>query len=109
MTLEEKQQHDKEISDKFLLRDEEITEEEYAGLSIQDMCVLITNAKWLIQSGDHMDSMDKIDEMKDRIRNMHSITPSGFSQNRNMRTTVWNTIRKNAEVSILWKFRKKVS
>ncbi len=71
MTFEEKKQHDKEISDKFLLRDEEITEEEYTGLSIQDMCVLINNAKWLLQSGDHMDSMDKIDEMKDRIRGMH--------------------------------------
>ena len=71
MTLEEKKLHDKEISDKFLLRDENISEEEYAELSIQDMCVLINNAKWLIQSGDHMDSMDKIDDMKGRIHSMH--------------------------------------
>ena len=71
MTLEEKSQHDKEISDKYLVRDEEMTEEEYGTLSIQDMCVLINNAKWLIQSGNGMDSMDKVDDMKDRIRNMH--------------------------------------
>ena len=71
MTLEEKQVHDKEISDKYLLRDEAITEEEYAGLSIQDMCVLINNAKWLIQSVDYMDSLDKIDGMKGKVRSMH--------------------------------------
>lgn len=71
MTLEEKRQHDKEISDKYLLRDGDITEEEYETLSIQDMCVLINNAKWLIQSGDHMDTLDKIDGMKGRIRSMH--------------------------------------
>ena len=71
MTLEEKKQHDKEISDKYLLRDEDLSEEECAGLSIQDMCVLVNNAKWLIQSGDHMDSMDKIDEMKGKVRSLH--------------------------------------
>ena len=41
MTLAEKQQHDKEISDLYLLRDEDITAEEYETLSIQDLCVLI--------------------------------------------------------------------
>lgn len=71
MTLEEKKLHDKEISDRYLLRDEEITEEEYATLSIQDMCVLINNAKWLLQSGNYMDTLDKMDGMKDKIRKMH--------------------------------------
>ena len=71
MTLEEKRQHDKEISDLYLLREEDITEEEYAALSIQDMCVLINNAKWLIQSGDHMDTLDKIDDMKSKVNSMH--------------------------------------
>ena len=71
MTLEEKKLHDKEISDKYLLRDEDISEEEYAVLSIQDMCVLINNAKWLLQTGNHMDTLDKMDDMKNRIRSMH--------------------------------------
>lgn len=71
MTLEEKKLHDKEISDKYLLRDEDITEEEYATLSIQDMCVLINNAKWLLQSGNYVDTLDKMDDMKDKIRSMH--------------------------------------
>ncbi len=71
MTLEEKKQHDKEISDKYLLREEDITEEEYAELSIQDMCVLINNAKWLLTSGNYVDTLDKMDDMKGKIGSMH--------------------------------------
>lgn len=73
MTLEEKRQHDKEISDKYLLRDEDITEEEYASLSIQDMCVLLNNAKWFLNSEDYVSDSDKSDDMKNRIRKMHSV------------------------------------
>lgn len=73
MTLEEKRQHDKEISDKYLLRDEDITAEEYAALNIQDMCVLINNAKWLLNSEDYVSDTDKTDGIKNKIRAMHSV------------------------------------
>lgn len=73
MTLEEKRRHDNEISDKYLLRDEEITEEEYASLSIQDMCVLLNNAKWFLNSEDCISDSDKSDDMKNRIRTMHKV------------------------------------
>lgn len=73
MTLEEKRQHDKEISDKYLLRDEDITEEEYASLSIQDMCVLLNNAKWFLNSEDYMSDAEKTDGIKKRINAMHSV------------------------------------
>ncbi len=71
MTLAEKQQHDKEISDLYLLRDEDITAEEYETLSIQDLCVLINNGKWLLNSEDFGSDTDKTDGMKNRIREMH--------------------------------------
>lgn len=66
MTLEEKQLHDKEMSEKFLLREGDITEAEYASLSIQDLCVLLNYANWMLESGQNIDSLEKMDSIKDK-------------------------------------------
>lgn len=73
MTLEEKKLHDKEISDKYLLRDEDITKEEYDSLSIQDMCVLLNNARWFLNSEDYVSDSDKSDGLKSRMTRMHRV------------------------------------
>ena len=73
MTLEEKKLHDKEISDKYLLRDEDITKEEYDSLSIQDMCVLLNNARWFLNSEDYVSDSDKSDDLKSRMSKMHRV------------------------------------
>lgn len=72
MTIEEKKLHDQEICDTYLLRDEDITESEYAMLSIQDMCVLLQKASWMLSTGNEVDSLDKMEVLKERLPKMYS-------------------------------------
>lgn len=75
MTPEEKlqiQSRGVEICQRFLMREAGITEEEYRALTIQDLCVLITNARMLIKKANYRDDKELCLTLNEHIWDMHT-------------------------------------